>query len=237
MNWLNDRPRTRYLLQRFWREWMRPFLVILILMGSFRSAVADWNHVPTGSMKPTILIGDRIFVNKVAYDLKVPFTRVRLAEWGHPERGDLIVFLSPADGKRLVKRVIGVPGDTLEMRDNRLIVNGEPADYEPLGADIVEQIEGSDRDEYDFAAEVIDGVDHPIMTSPWRPSRNSFTSMVIPEGEYFVMGDNRDESFDSRWFGLVPNERILGRAIAVAISVDPKRFYLPRWERFFSGLP
>ena len=120
-------PKERFSL--LWREWLKPFLVIAITLLSFRSAVADWNHVPTGSMMPSILVGDRIFVNKMAYDLRFPFTRVRLAEWGAPERGDIVVFLSPQDGKRLVKRVIGLPGDEIRMLRHRLIVNGEPAEY------------------------------------------------------------------------------------------------------------
>ena len=91
-----------------WREWVKPLLLIGLVMFSFRSAVADWNDVPTGSMKPTILEGDRIFINKLAYDLKFPFTRWRLAQWKDPAWGDVVVLLSPEDGKRLVKRVVGL---------------------------------------------------------------------------------------------------------------------------------
>lgn len=229
--------RPRRWARRLWREWVRPFLVILVLMGSLRSAVADWNHVPTGSMQPTILIGDRIFVNKLAYDLRLPFTRYRLLRWAHPRRGDLIVFLSPADGKRLVKRVIGLPGDTVEMHHNRLIVNGEPAEYLPFHADVLGELETADLADHAFSQEALDGSIHPIMTSPERPSRHTFSFPQIPAGRYFVMGDNRDESFDSRWFGLVDESLILGRATAVAISVDPHRYYLPRWGRFFTDLP
>src|SRR5207302_3032432 len=110
----------------FWRQWVKPFAIVLLVLFGVRSAVADWNDVPTGSMKPTILEGDRIFVNKLAYDLKVPFLGWRLARWGGPERGEVIVFASPADGTRLVKRVVGVPGDRIEVADNRLWVNGRP---------------------------------------------------------------------------------------------------------------
>src|SRR5262245_17162119 len=97
--------------RKLWREWVRPLLVVLVVLFAVRSAVADWNDVPTGSMKPTILEGDRIFVNKLAYDLKVPFLGWRLVKWSNPGRGDVIVFASPADGTRLVKRVVGLPGD------------------------------------------------------------------------------------------------------------------------------
>ena len=99
---------------------------MLVTVGSLRSTIANWNDVPTGSMRPTILEGERIFVNKVAYDLKIPFTSVRLFEWGNPQRGDIVVLYSPADGKRLVKRVVGLPGDRLALVQGRLLINGAP---------------------------------------------------------------------------------------------------------------
>ena len=230
-------PRGRGIGRLLWREWVRPFILILAVMGTFRSAVADWNHVPTGSMKPTILVGDRIFVNKLAYDLKIPFTRVRLADWGLPQRGDLVVFFSPADGKRLVKRVVALPGERVSMSDNQLMVNGRKIAYEPLDPSIIEELGVKDRQGRTFSQERLGSRVHPVMMVPSRPSRHSFEEMVVPEGHYYVMGDNRDESFDSRWFGVVPEHLIVGRAIAIAISVDPDHFYLPRWHRFFSGLP
>src|SRR5687767_15686032 len=116
-------------LVTFVRRQVAPFAFVVLVLLSFRSSIADWNDVPTGSMNPSILEGDRIFVNKLAYDLKVPFTTWHLAEWGEPKRGDVVVFYAPSDGIRMVKRVVGLPGDTLTLRDNRLYVNGEPADY------------------------------------------------------------------------------------------------------------
>ena len=106
------------LYRRLWNRenarWLLSMGLVLLAVSSFRSAIADWNDVPTGSMKPTIMIGDRIAVNKLAYDLKIPFTRTRVPTWGHPARGDIVVCWSPADGARLVKRVIGglKPGST-----------------------------------------------------------------------------------------------------------------------------
>src|SRR5436189_3492651 len=108
----------------------KPFVFIVLIVLSFRSSIADWNDVPTGSMKPTILEGDLVFVNKLAYDLKVPFTLWRLGEWSDPQRGDIVVFFSPKDGTRLVKRVIAGPGDTLEMKNNVLLLNGQRMDYQ-----------------------------------------------------------------------------------------------------------
>src|SRR5947209_20355024 len=102
--------KTKARVRKIWREWVKPLLILLLVLFSVRSAVADWNDVPTGSMKPTIMEGDRIFVNKLAYDLRVPFLDWRLASWADPQRGDVVTFASPADGTRLVKRVVGLPG-------------------------------------------------------------------------------------------------------------------------------
>ena len=215
------------------------FVVLVVL--SFRSSIADWNDVPTGSMKPNILEGDRIFVNKLAYDLKVPFTTWHIAEWDNPERGEVVIFYSPADGMRLVKRVIGVPGDVLEMRDNELLVNGKAADYEPLDAatraDIANQLGPRARD-FELAVESLGGQKHPMMreTASFNDHR-SFGPITVPPGKYFMMGDNRDHSNDSRYYGVVDRSQIVGRASRVVVSVDPQRSYKPRWGRFFAPLP
>jgi signal peptidase I len=118
-------------VRALWKKEIRPLLVFALALFAVRSSLADWNDVPTGSMKPTILEGDRVFVNKLAYDLKVPFTTWHLAEWKDPQRGEIVVFFSPYDGVRLVKRVIGVPGDRIELRNDVLILNGEEVRYSP----------------------------------------------------------------------------------------------------------
>ncbi|MBI4915828.1 MAG: signal peptidase I [Acidobacteria bacterium] len=219
-----------------WREWIRTLLVVVMVVGSFRSAIADWNDVPTGSMKPTILEGDRIVINKLAYDLKVPFTTWRLARWAEPRRGEIVVLYSPADGKRLVKRVVGAAGDRLALRNERLYVNDEPASYEPFDPATL----GGWRDDGRrrlFATERIGERGHPVMITPDVPAMRSFGPITVPPDHVFLMGDNRDESGDSRYFGFVSHDSILGRATAVAASVDPERHYLPRWRRFFTTLP
>src|SRR5437762_10909343 len=109
-------------LLKAWREY-RAFVLFIVLMVIFRSALADWNVVPTGSMKPSIIEGDRILVNKLAYDLKFPFTTWHLAKWSDPKRGEVVVFDSPENGIRLVKRVMGVPGDTIQLINNQLLIN------------------------------------------------------------------------------------------------------------------
>jgi signal peptidase I len=223
--------------RHFWIEWVRPILIILIVACSLRSAVADWNYVPSGSMKPTIMEGDRIFVNRLAYDLKVPFTTWHILEWGDPERGDVVVLYSPKDEKRLVKRVIGIPGDVLELVNNRLYVNGQPAVYERLEEDLEREIDSEERPFHEFARERVGDQSHPVMITLDRWGSGTFGPVEVPAGQYFVMGDNRDNSSDSRTFGCVERRRILGRATATAISVDPQNCYWPRWHRFFRNLP
>ena len=117
------------LISSYWKD-NRSFLLFILLMMVFRSAIADWNDVPTGSMKPTIIEGDRILVNKMAYDLRVPFTHIPLLKRADPVRGDIIIFDSSAADKRLVKRVIGLPGEVIAMRNNRLIINGRQLAYQ-----------------------------------------------------------------------------------------------------------
>jgi signal peptidase I len=217
----------------FWREW-RGFLVFLVVMFSFRSAIADWNDVPSGSMLPTILIGDRILVDKLAYDFKLPFTTVRMTTWGEPKRGDIVVFYSPADGVRLVKRVIGVPGDRVSMNNNHLVINDVPVQYEARGE--------TKPDPKDFAGpqelklEQLDGRPHLMLVTPQRPAMRSFPPVEVPSGEFLMMGDNRDNSNDSRYIGFIPRGEILGRASRVVFSLDPDHWYAPRSGRFLTVL-
>src|SRR6266404_7538153 len=145
--------RYRVVARRWWRKEIRPLLIFALVMFAIRSSLADWNDVPTGSMKPTILEGDRVFVNKLAYDLKVPFTTWHIAEWSNPKRGEIVVFYSPYDGKRLVKRVIGLPGDTLELRNEVLVLNGQPVEYKPIPEELLHDSTAADRASHVFAAE------------------------------------------------------------------------------------
>jgi signal peptidase I len=215
-------------LGKFWREWVKPLLIAVAIVAPLRSVVADWNDVPSGSMRPTILVGDRILVNKLAYDLKVPFSTIRLSTWSDPQRGDIIVFRSPADGKRLVKRVAAVPGEVIEMRNDRLFLNGKPASYEAADA-----VTGKSALVFD---ETVAGRTHPVMICPSKPALRSFGPVRVPAGRYFVMGDNRDESFDSRYFGFVARDVIVGRATTVALSFDREHYWRPRLNRFLQNL-
>ena len=221
---------------RWWREEIRPLLVLMLILFSIRSSLADWNDVPTGSMRPTILEGDRVFVNKIAYDLKVPFTTWHLAEWGNPQRGDIVVFFSPHNGKRLVKRVIGLPGDTIELRNNALVINGRPVAYHPITEEMLRDIPATARAGRVFASEQLPGQAHAVAGNPAAPAPRTFAPFRVPEGQYFMMGDNRDDSFDSRFWGTVERKQIVGRATAVVMSLNRDNYWLPRWQRFFTSL-
>ena len=227
--------RVKTTLTRWWTEWIRSVLLIVLLITSFRSAVADWNDVPSGSMKPTIFEGDRIVVNKLAYDLKIPFTTRRIMAWDNPLRGDIVVLYSPADGKRLVKRVGGLPGDTVAMTEDCLVVNGI-AVFQLTDKGLIANADISGTKYWKNATEKFGVTGHAVMVPSGAHCRPAFAPVRVPEDAYFVMGDNRDESFDSRYFGPVSRKQIVGRATHVAASVDPERHYRPRWERFLHPL-
>src|SRR5215213_667720 len=125
-------PHAKRKMIHLWYRQVRPILVLILVFTAFRSTFADWNDVPTGSMNPTIFDGDRIFVNKLAYGLKFPYTTWHLARWSGPQRGEIVVFYSPANGIRLVKRCVGVPGDTIKAVNGFLTINDQPLTYTPF---------------------------------------------------------------------------------------------------------
>ena len=223
-------------LYLFIRGWCFSAMIALLIATSIKSAIADWYVVPTGSMKPTIVEGDRIFTNKLAYDLKIPYTTFHITRWDDPKRGDIVVFISPIDGKRLVKRVIGLPGDEIALQNNRLYVNGISMSYESLSPDHFPEMTTENFPEPLFFNELLAGKSHPVMITPSVPSLRSFSGVGIPDGHYFMMGDNRDNSADSRYFGFVARRSILGKANGVVISLDLDHHYRPRWKRFFTKL-
>ena len=221
----------RETVRELWRE-NRSFLVFLLLMGLFRSSLADWNSVPSSSMEPTIVPGDRILVNKLAYDLRAPLLGTRLMHLGDPERGDIVVFDSERSDTRLVKRVIGMPGETVALRGNRLFIADRQIPCAPSRRLNPEAALEPGAD----CLEALPGAEHAIRLR-MRPSRLAdFGPVRIPAGQYFVMGDNRDNSADSRVIGFVPREEIIGRARRVVLSFDYGDFYLPRAERWLHTL-
>lgn len=224
-------------LARQWRQWRGYIFFFCFVWVPLRSAIIDYNPVPTGSMNPTILEGDVVWVNKLAYGLRVPLTQIHLAQWADPRRGDIVVVLSPLDGTRLVKRVVGVPGDTIAMEENRLVLNGQPLSYRRPAADYRAAITSTLQRSAFFAEEDLAGVVHPVMgLSGSRSPYRNFAPIVVPPGRYFLMGDSRDNSFDSRAYGFAARDAILGKANGVLVSVDLNNHYLPRPRRFFMGL-
>ena len=195
-------------------------------MTVFRSTLADWNAVPTGSMQPTIVEGDRILVNKVAYDIRMPFSHYSLVKRADPERGDIVIFDSKISKIRLVKRIVGIPGDTIEMKDNVLTINGSVLKYESVNSSPV----------FEDKTEDLLGVKHAVRVRKLGSRSSSFRSVSIPDGYYLALGDNRDNSADSRFIGLIPRDEIIGRTSSVVMSLNYDKFYLPRADRFFKRL-
>lgn len=222
-------------LKRFYREWLKPLAIVVLIGSPLRSAVVDWNWVPSGSMKPTIVEGDLVLVNKLAYDLKVPFTTTHLAQWDDPARGDIVVCYSPIDGMRLIKRVVGLPGDKIELRNEVLIINDIPQRYSvqdpaPYKRDIFEAPNPL------VAIEHLKDSPHLVMVLPNRMAVRNFQPYIVPEGTYFMMGDSRDNSTDSRMIGPVARSEIIGQATHVIVSFDTARYLLPRIGRFTRSL-
>jgi signal peptidase I len=176
-----------------------------------------------------------VLVNKLAYDLKVPFTTLHLSNWGDPLRGDVVVFFAPRDGTRLVKRVVGLPGDKVEMRNDVLYLNGirqqySATDSAPFLRDVFEDANPI------VAIEHLEACDHYVMSLPGRLALRSFGPVVVPPGHYFMMGDSRDNSADSRFIGAIPRKQIVGRVGRVVLSFDPSRYYSPRVQRLLQPM-
>ena len=220
-------------MRKLWIE-NRGIILFLFLFGLFRTAIADYNPIPSGSMRPSLLEGDVVLVNRVAYDLKVPLTDISLAQMGEPRRGDIVVFYSPKDATRMIKRLVALPGDTVEMRNGVLIINGEAAQYSD-GVQVQEPIDGQSVLPALRLREHLGARDNVVQWLPTVPSLRSMPACRVPEGHYWMMGDNRDNSADSRYIGPVPRHLLVGRAHHLVLSVAFKEDWLPRWERF--GMP
>lgn len=218
-----------------WLHENRGFILFLVLFGIFRTAIADWNPIPSGSMRPNLLEGDVVFVNRIAYDLKLPLTNVIVAHLGEPQRGDVVTFFSPADGKRLIKRLVALPGDVVEMRGKRLFINGEMATYE-LEQVITEPLGNGQNLPAMRLSERVEGKQRVIQ---WLPDLNNaaeFGPLTIPSGQYLMLGDNRDNSADSRFIGLIPREVLIGRAERILVSAAILENWSLRTDRFGRSL-
>lgn len=206
-------------------EYAAAFLPVLLLVFSVRSFAYEPYRIPSGSMEPTLEIGDFIFVNKFVYGLRLPITNSLIVEVGSPKRGDVVVFQLPSDpSANFIKRMVGLPGDLVEYRGKRLYINDEPVQ-------INEALPVDRESPYSIlrAEEVLGGVTHDVHFIRGRNGREG--SFQVPEGHYFVMGDNRDNSRDSRYqgVGFIPEERLVGRAELIWFNFTFGS--MPRWGR------
>jgi signal peptidase I len=199
-------------LKVFVRE-TRSIFLFLFLVLFFRTTYADWSPVPSSSMEPTIYPGDVLWIDKTSFGPSLPFLNRRLATWGYPERGDIITFVPPHEDSLLVKRVMAVPGDSIRIEGDRIWLNGTP-----LAQELVE----ATGDAF-VASEYLDGTAHGIKIDRYREMPWIGQTITVPAGKYFVMGDFRNNSADSRFWGFVDERRIMGKVNAVAISIAEAR--------------
>lgn len=190
------------------------FLIVLIL----RSFIVEPFRIPSGSMIPTLLVGDFILVNKNTYGIRLPLINQKIIERGEPKRGDVVVFRYPNDPSTpYIKRVVGLPGDLIEYKDKKLYVNGELMP-QSKATSFVGQRSAAQYSGSILAEETLEDVQHQILMTPRRSSPNY--QGKVPPGNYFVLGDNRDNSRDSRYWGFVPDENLVGRAFLIWMNWD-----------------
>jgi len=210
-------------------EYARAFFPVLLAVLLLRAFLVEPFRIPSGSMMPSLLVGDFIMVNKFSYGLRLPVTHQRVTEGDRPKHGDVIVFRYPKDESQdYIKRVIGLPGDTVSYYNRRLSINGKPLDievdavYQGLGdVNQMQNASGCDRVEANCQVyiESTGDIDYTVMTNP-RTTYGINGEVVVPDGHYFVMGDNRDHSNDSRIWGYVPEENLVGKATRIWMHWD-----------------
>jgi len=215
------------------REWLRIAILTLVLFLLVRGLALEAFTIPTSSMENTLQVGDFLFVNKAVYGAPVPGTGLRLPAFREPRAGDVVVFRPPHDPQRnYVKRIVGVGGDTLRMEGKTLWVNGTPleegyARHRDRGGDAV-------HPDMTWQSDFLAAARPP---HPYVPSRDNWGPLVVPHGSYFVLGDNRDNSEDSRYWGFVPRQKIMGTPWIVYFSLAPEKregdpwFQRIRWQR------
>lgn len=219
-------------------DYAKSFLPIFLIVLLLRSFLIEPFRIPSGSMIPTLLIGDFILVNKFAYGIRLPVTKTKIIDNNTPERGDVMVFRYPEDPKTdFIKRVVGVAGDTISYRRKQLVLNGEPVPiqvtnpYSSNGTDSI-RVAGTLQ-----GAEQLEAEEHAVLINPRAPDFSpncrflGYEEVEVPEGHYFVMGDNRDDSRDSRCWGFVPDQNLVGKAFLIWMSFDPNRPGLVAWDR------
>jgi len=219
-------------VQEIIRAWGPAILIVLTI----RNSVAEPFRIPSGSMVPTLEVGDHILVSKVSYGLKIPFTDIEVLPWGEPEVGDVIVFRYPVEPfKDYIKRAVAGPGDTIELRQNTIYRNGSRALFEDNGRHLF-QNEGCQTANLKKREEIFDGKAHGVLVGTSTSGKKfNFSKTTVPEGHYFVMGDNRHNSEDSRWWGFVPREHIKGKAKWIWLSYNQCEGSLPVFGSFRGG--
>jgi signal peptidase I len=207
------------------------FFVFILMLLAVRWSFADQYRVPTGSMEPTIHIGDHVFINKMAYSMKLPFTDIHLLETGEPHRGDIIVFTSTEDeSMNLIKRLIAIPGDHVQIRNGIVSINGTAI----AGSEKILASLATDPEPELLYEERLEDSHYTVKRLPYFARREEF-DFVVPADRYFFMGDNRDNSHDGRYFGLVPKDHLKGRALAVIWNIRLQD-WLPTMELDRIGL-
>ena len=212
-------------------EYARSFFPVLLLVFLLRSFLFEPFRIPSGSLEPSLLIGDFILLNKYDYGIRLPLIPKKMIEIGQPKRGDIMVFHWPANPSiYFIKRVIGLPGDHISYINKELLINGQPIPQTFIQKKVVRE----DENEWEALEKQEDllGVKHKIYINPDRSARD-YRDIFVPEGMYFVMGDNRDNSEDSRYWGFVPDKYVVGKAVLVWMSWDSENTNV-RWKRIGS---
>lgn len=211
-------------------EYARAFFPVILVVFVLRSFIVEPFRIPSGSMLPSLHIGDFILVSKFSYGTRLPVINKKVADTGLPQRGDVVVFRFPRDESiNYIKRVVGLPGDRIVYEGKKLYVNGQLMPQQEAGAYTVQQ-DGEVMYEASRHTEKLDAVTHDILLSP-RADQGPLPSYTVPAGHYFVMGDNRDHSNDSRYWGSVPEENLVGKAFLIWFSWDSSVANQWFWQR------
>lgn len=215
-------------------EYSKAFFPVILIVFVLRSFVVEPFRIPSGSMLPSLHIGDFILVNKFVYGIRLPIIDEKIVSVSKPERGDVMVFRFPHDESiNYIKRVVGLPGDQIEYKDKELIINGETVMQAPAGDEALKAI-GNNKGSLNHFTEVLGEVNHSIFKDSNKPSTNMRFS--VPEGHYFVMGDNRDYSNDSRYWGFVPEDNIIGEAFFIWFSWESRNGGSVDWSRIGNSI-
>lgn len=221
----------------WWVEYSRAFFPVILIVLLLRSFLVEPFRIPSGSMMPTLLVGDFILVNKFKYGIRLPVLDKKVIDIGEPERGDVAVFRFPEDPtKDFIKRIVGVPGDTIAYRHKALYVNGKLIPQDSIGT-YIGKGSGLDMSGFDHNEEFLDNVNHSVLIDPRTPDFSPRCQVLangpvtVPKGHYFAMGDNRDRSLDSRCWGFVPEENLVGKAFFIWFNLDFDASWVPDWGR------